>query len=117
MPFLKVQTALPLTQVEPLIEPLLTELSQKLAQHLGKPEAYVMTSFDPSFKMTFAGSFAPTCYLEVKSVGTMSATQTQAISRDFCATVQRHLAIPPDRTYIEFNDAKGSMWGYNGTTF
>ncbi|BFM39415.1 phenylpyruvate tautomerase MIF-related protein [Synechocystis sp. LKSZ1] len=117
MPFLKIQTALPLEAIASSVEPLLAELSQKLAQHLGKPEAYVMTSFEPSFKMTFAGSFAPTCYLEVKSVGTMSPAQTQAMSRDFCTIVQRHLAIPPDRTYIEFNDAKGSMWGYNGTTF
>lgn len=47
----------------------------------------------------------------------MGSGKTQTMSQDFCAKVQAALGVPPNRTYIEFNDAQGAMWGWNGTTF
>lgn len=67
--------------------------------------------------MTFGGTADPTCYVEIKSVGSMTPAQTKAMSQDFCQQIQQTLNIPTNRTYIEFADAKGSMWGWNGTTF
>ncbi|MBD2088720.1 hypothetical protein H6F67_02440 [Microcoleus sp. FACHB-1515] len=115
MPLIKVQTSIEPDQTA--IATLLKRLSASLAKHTGKPEAYVMTAFEPNRSMTFGGTFDPTCYIEVKSVGTMTPTQTQAMSREFCDTIASTLGVPIDRTYIEFNDAKGSMWGWNGSTF
>ncbi len=116
MPLIQVKTSV--SQPEStVIESLLTTLSAKLAQHLGKPESYVMTSFDSDIKMTFAGSFDPVCYLEIKSVGSMSPAQTKEMSEDFCQIIEDKLDVPKNRTYIEFADAKGSMWGWNGRTF
>ena len=116
MPFIKVQSSLksPDTQI---VQDLLKTLSSKLAKHLGKSESYVMTSFVPEVAMSFAGTFDPVCYLEVKSVGTMKPNQTQAMSQDFCEEISNQLGIPKNRIYIEFADAKGSMWGWNGSTF
>ncbi|MEO1400086.1 MAG: phenylpyruvate tautomerase MIF-related protein [Cyanobacteria bacterium J06635_1] len=116
MPLIKVQTSVE-APAKNTIEALLKDLSASLSKHLGKPETYVMTAFEPAVPMTFAGTTDPTCFIEIKSVGTMGGAKTQAMSQDFCAKVQAALGVPSNRTYIEFADAQGAMWGWNGTTF
>jgi phenylpyruvate tautomerase PptA (4-oxalocrotonate tautomerase family) len=116
MPLIQIKTSVQNPEQEQ-VESLLTHLSAKLATHLGKPESYVMTSFTASVPMTFAGTFEPTCYMEVKSIGTMSSSQTQAMSQDFCSIISENLGIAKNRIYIEFADAKGYLWGWNGSTF
>lgn len=116
MPLIKVQTSVAApdpTQVESLLK----QLSASLAKHTGKPEAYVMTALEADVAMTFAGSTDPVCYIEIKSVGSMSSSQTQAMSQDFCQQVNQAIGVPKNRIYIEFADAKGYMWGWNGSTF
>jgi phenylpyruvate tautomerase len=98
-------------------ESLLRSLSASLAQHTKKPESYVMTAFEPNVAMTFGGTTEPVCYIEVKSVGSMSKAQTEAMSQDFSKKINESLKIPANRTYIEFADAQGYMWGWNGSTF
>ncbi|MFK8182936.1 MAG: phenylpyruvate tautomerase MIF-related protein [Phormidesmis sp.] len=115
MPLIKIQTSAS-APAKSTVEDLLKQLSASLAQHLGKPESYVMTAFEASTPMTFGGTTAPSCYIEIKSVGTMGA-KTQTMSQDFCAKVQAALGVPPNRTYIEFADSPGAMWGWNGKTF
>lgn len=116
MPLIQVKTSIQNPDQEQ-VNTLLTNLSAKLAKHLGKPESYVMTSFDANVPMTFGGTFEPTCYLEVKSVGTMSSSQTKSMSQDFCSIISEQLDIAKNRIYIEFADAKGYLWGWNGSTF
>jgi phenylpyruvate tautomerase PptA (4-oxalocrotonate tautomerase family) len=116
MPLIKVQSSLESVDSQ-TVQDLLKSLSTKLAQHLGKSESYVMTCFEPKAAMSFAGTFEPVCYLEVKSVGTMKPNQTAAMSQDFCQEINDKLGIAKNRIYIEFADAKGSMWGWNGSTF
>lgn len=116
MPLIKIQTSAP-TPDRKKINDLLSTLSSKLAQHVGKPESYVMTAFEPDVPMTFGGSFDPVCYIEVKNIGGMSPAQTQSMSQDFCEAIAENLGVPPNRTYIEFAGAEGSMWGWNGGTF
>jgi phenylpyruvate tautomerase len=67
--------------------------------------------------MSFAGTFEPVCYVEIKSIGKMNPTQTQATSKDFCQQIQERLGVSVDRIYIEFADAERTMWGWNGSTF
>lgn len=116
MPLIKVLSSVSSPE-QAKVEKLLTTLSAKLAKHLGKPESYVMTAFESDIPMSFAGTFAPTCYVEIKSVGSMNASQTKSMSQDFCQTLSQLLDIPTNRIYIEFADAKGYMWGWNGSTF
>lgn len=116
MPLIKVQTstAAPASME---VTALLKSLSASLAKHLSKPESYVMTAFEPGVAMTFAGTTDPVCYVEIKSVGQLSSNQTKAMSQDFCDTLSSALGVPANRIYIEFADAKGAMWGWNGSTF
>ncbi|MGI0481209.1 phenylpyruvate tautomerase MIF-related protein [Geminocystis sp. CENA526] len=116
MPLIKVKTSISHPESD-IVNDLLTNLSAKLAKHLSKPESYVMTSFESNIPMTFGGTFEPVCYVEIKSVGTMSANQTKAMSQDFCTEINQVLTIPKNRIYIEFNDSKGYLWGWNGSTF
>jgi phenylpyruvate tautomerase len=97
MPFIKVQTSIA-TPERSVVEVMLKSLSTSLAKHTGKPESYA-------------------CYIEIKSVGKMSPAQTQAMSQDFCEQANAALGVALNRTYIEFADAQGYMWGWNGSTF
>lgn len=116
MPLIKVQSSI--SSPDPkAVEELLKSLSAKLAKHLGKPESYVMTTFEPGTAMTFGGTLDPVCYIEVKSIGNMTSNQTKAMSQDFCQQIQDKLGVPVNRIYIEFADAKGAMWGWNSSTF
>jgi phenylpyruvate tautomerase len=116
MPLIKVQTSVSAPK-KAEVEAMLLNLSAKLAKHLGKPESYVMTAFESGIPMTFAGTTEPVCYLEIKSVGTMKPDETKTMSQDFCQQINQALGVPENRIYIEFADAKGAMWGWNGTTF
>jgi phenylpyruvate tautomerase len=116
MPLIKIQSSIQ-TPKQVDIENLLKNLSRSLAKHLGKPESYVMTAFESDIPMTFAGTFDPVCYVEVKSIGNMSANQTKAMSQDFCQEISKTLGVSADRIYIEFADAKAYMWGWNNSTF
>ncbi|WP_330203199.1 phenylpyruvate tautomerase MIF-related protein [Cyanobacterium sp. DS4] len=116
MPLIKVQTSIANPDQEK-VKDLLKNLSSKLAKHLGKPESYVMTIFESDLPMSFAGTFDPVCYLEIKSVGTMSSSQTKTMSEDFCNIINNNLGVSKNRIYIEFADAKGYLWGWNGSTF
>lgn len=116
MPLIQVKTSAAAPE-KSAIEGLLQKLSAKLSGHLGKSEAYVMTAFEADVPMTFGGTFDPVCFVEVKSIGNMSPAQTQAMSEDFCQEIENSLGVPAKRTYIEFADAKGAMWGWNGSTF
>ncbi|MBW4612216.1 MAG: hypothetical protein KME21_02855 [Desmonostoc vinosum HA7617-LM4] len=116
MPLIKVQTSISASQIAD-VESLLLSLSAKLAQHLGKPESYVMTIFEPEIPMTFAGTTEPVSYIEIKNIGTMKPDQTAAMSQDFCQQISQTLGVPKNRIYIEFTDVKGSMWGWNSATF
>lgn len=116
MPLIKVQSSVAAPD-DRVVKQLLKSLSSKLASHLNKPESYVMTAFEPEVAMTFAGTDEPVCYVEIKSIGKMSASQTKAMSQDFCQEIKDKLGVPVNRIYIEFADAVGSMWGWNGSTF
>lgn len=116
MPLIKVKSSVS----EPdrtTIESLLKNLSAKLVKHLGKPESYVMTAFESNIPMTFAGTFDPVCYVEIKSIGKMTSAQTKAMSEDFCQQIKDTLGVSANRIYIEFADAQGYLWGWNNSTF
>ncbi|HEY9850952.1 MAG TPA: phenylpyruvate tautomerase MIF-related protein [Leptolyngbyaceae cyanobacterium] len=116
MPLIKVQTSVASPE-KSQVEALLKNLSAKLSKHLGKPESYVMTAFESDVPMTFGGTTDPVCYIEIKSIGSMNSSQTKAMSQDFCKEINQNLGVAPNRIYIEFADAKGAMWGWNGSTF
>ncbi|MFC1641501.1 phenylpyruvate tautomerase MIF-related protein [Myxococcota bacterium] len=96
---------------------LLLSLSQTVSKVLGKPERYVMTCLMPTLGMTFGGTQEPACFVELKSIGQMSSTTTQQLSAAICQRLEAGLGVRSDRIYIEFTEAQGHLWGWNGSTF
>ena len=96
---------------------LMATLSSKLAQELGKPERYVMVGIAPRLDMSFAGSREPACYAELKNVGRLKKEQVEHLSSLLCTTLSSGLGVAHDRIYIEFTNAEGALWGFDGGTF
>jgi phenylpyruvate tautomerase len=96
---------------------LLKTLSSLVARELRKPESYVMISLAPRPEMSFGGTSAPACYAELKNVGTFSADEAERLSKILCAELSHGLGVAEDRIYIEFTNADGGLWGWNGGTF
>jgi len=114
MPYLKIQTNREVT--DDAKQEILRKLSVLVSKNLGKPEKYVMVRFDPAHPMMFAGDAHPCAYLELKSIGLLES-KTEMLSRVLCQFLNDELKIPSERIYIEFADAKNSMWGWDGGTF
>ncbi len=96
--------------------PLLRKLSHGIAAALGKPERYIMVTLEDRAPMLFAGSDAPTAFLELKSIG-LEESATAGLSQDICGLINAELDIDPERIYIEFANAPRKMWGWNNGTF
>lgn len=98
-------------------EALLSDLSRLLAAKFKKPERWVMTCLVPDLAMTFGGAPAPSAFVAVKNVGKMTPGETSDLSSDICDRLVAALGIARDRIYIDFADAVGYQWGWNGETF
>jgi phenylpyruvate tautomerase len=101
----------------PAPDALLTDLSALLAHELGKPEAYVMTCLEPRASMTFAGTDAPSCLVEVKNIGVLGPDLTRRLSAAITARLVAAFRVPSDRVYIEFVEVRAHHWGHDGGTF
>jgi phenylpyruvate tautomerase PptA (4-oxalocrotonate tautomerase family) len=92
-------------------------LSSALARDLGKPESYVMVSFENDATLLFGGTAEPACFAVLKNIGSFTPEQTALLS----GTLTKHLAgalgVAPSRIYIEFVDAKPHLWAHDGGTF
>jgi len=87
-----------------------------IVEILGKPQKYIMVIVHDKEDIYFDGSNMPSAYLEVKSIGEFTPEQTKELSKRLCDHFEK-LGIKSDRVYIEFNDAKRHLWGYNRSTF
>jgi hypothetical protein len=76
-----------------------------------------MTCLCADLAMTFGGTPAPAAFVAVKNVGKMTADDTNALSAARCDRLSPALGVARDRIYVEFTDAVGYLWGWNGETF
>ena len=114
MPVLKIQTNV---ETESNIkEAFLDIASATVSRILHKPETYVMVILEYNSDMRFAGDDSPLAYLELKSIG-LPSDHTRELSQALCQLITTHLAIQPNRIYIEFANAEHHMWGWNSSTF
>jgi phenylpyruvate tautomerase len=114
MPYLKIQTNLPLTRKAE--RTILKDASALVASELDKPESLVMVALQPDTAMLFAGSDDPVAFLELKSVG-LPGRRTKKLSQALCALIEEHLGIVPERVYVKFIDVNRGMWGWKGDVF
>jgi phenylpyruvate tautomerase PptA (4-oxalocrotonate tautomerase family) len=116
MPLLRLQTSAP-PPAEEKARALLQSLSSTLARVLGKPESYVMTCLAPVSEMTFAGSFEPSCLVEVKSIGNLTRENATALSEAVCKQVHETLGVAENRIFLVCTDVPAHLWGFDSKTF
>ena len=114
MPYLRIQTNASLAAADRT--PVMETLSAAVANMLGKPESYVMVALETNEAMMFAGSDAPTVYVELKSLG-LPEDETAGFSAALCDCISKQLGVPTDRIYIEFANPDRHMWGWDGRVF
>jgi len=114
MPYLKIQTNLPLSKKAE--RTILKTASSLVSKELGKPEEFVMLALQDDTHMLFAGSDDPVAFLELKAVG-LPIRKTKRLSELLCALIEDHLGIPPSRVYVKFINVRNGMWGWKGDTF
>jgi phenylpyruvate tautomerase len=115
MPLVTVHTSSALPAEEAL-NALQRDLSATAAKLLGKPESYVMTCLVPGSRLTFGGSFDPSCLVEVKSIGGLSGGVAGKISAAVSTLLHEALGVPTNRIFIVFADVPASLWGFDGAT-
>jgi phenylpyruvate tautomerase PptA (4-oxalocrotonate tautomerase family) len=116
MPLLTVHTSAP-ELPEEKAQAFLRKLSSTAAEILGKPEKYMMTGLVTRTPMTFGGSPAPACAVEVRSIGALAGDNPKRLTEAICALVHEHLHVAKDRTYVVCDDVPPSLWGLDGSTF
>ena len=112
MPFIQINTSS--KSVIENDDSLQKDISKMIADLTRKPENYVMTMIQRDTKMTFAGSDEPCCFINVKSIGSLTPS---SMSKSLCELISSKTNISKNRIYIEFIDVKASNWGFNGSTF
>ncbi|KAJ8601704.1 hypothetical protein CTAYLR_003212 [Chrysophaeum taylorii] len=97
---------------------LCTRLSKAVALALGKPESYVLTSFQKVDAMSFGGDAdTPAAFLYLSSLGSITPETNKDASKAIADILQDELGVPPNRYYINFLDSPRPNMGYNGGTF
>ena len=114
MPYLKIQTNLPLGKKSE--HSILRIVVVRSSTEWEKPEALVMVALQPDTAMLFAGTDDPVAFLELKSVG-LPARKTKALSRSLCELIEQHFGIDRGRVYVKFIDVQRGMWGWKGDVF
>ena len=93
------------------------ELSRAGAEVIGKPEAYVMVVIADGLTMLHAGKPGPTAFVDVRSIGGLSADVNRKLAERLCALLVKSTRIPGDRIYLNFTSVAAADWGHDGSTF
>ena len=101
----------------PKAKAFVSDLSKALAKSIGKPEAYCMVGYNHNIAMLMGGSDQSCAFISLSSIGNINAASNTQVSKALSEVCTKHLEVPADRVYINFNDVKSFNWGYNGATF
>ena len=93
---------------------LLAKSSAFISSILNKSENFVMVKLDDKSQIYFAGTDEICCFIELKSIGSLSPS---IISKPICEFFSSELKIPLERIYIYFQEVDSNMWAWNNKTF
>lgn len=114
MPLIKVQVS---EAIESSVQDeLMKTLSREIVGIIGKPESYMMVTFEKTAVM-MGGTDAPAAFIEIRSIGGLTPEVNRNISDKLGSILQSKLNIPSERIYINFTDIARTHWGWNRSTF
>ena len=109
MPYINVSTSVNVEDKKKFLE----ELSLLISSLTNKSKKFVMAKLNDNCQLYF-GDQDPSCFLEIKSIGSMSPSEMAKPISDF---VHEKMGVPIDRIYINFENVSASMWAWQGRTF
>ena len=110
MPYINVSTSAKVNDKDKLLE----EISILISSLTNKSRRFVMAKIDDNCKMYFDNDEKPSCFLEIKSIGSLNPSEMAKPISNF---IYEKMGIPKDKIYISFEDVPASMWAWNGRTF
>ena len=110
MPYIHISTSAEVNDKAKLLE----EISILISSLTNKSKRFVMAKIDDNCQMYFDDDKTPSCFLEIKSIGSLNPSEMAKPISDF---VYKNMGIPIDRIYISFEDVPASLWAWNGRTF
>ena len=116
MPLAKIMTSVALPTPEHRRDSMMATFSRTLAEITGKPERYVMITFEVA-PVILAGKPGPAAFCDIRGIGGLSPEINAAISKEFSALLNQWQGIPLDRIYLNFSELAPTHWGFNGKTF
>jgi phenylpyruvate tautomerase len=96
---------------------LCADLSRLCAEVIGKPETYVMAVVAEGLTMLHAGKSGPAAFLDIRSIGGLSADVNKKLAERLCGLLVNTTKIPGDRVYLNFTSVAATHWGHDGGTF
>lgn len=114
MPLLKLHTSCHIDDAKR------TELAKSLstitAETIGKPETYVMVTIAEG-TICMSGQVGHGAFVDVRSIGGLSPTVNNQISKRVCDLLTTELEIPGNRIYLNFSEIERFNWGWDSKTF
>ena len=110
MPYINVSTSVKVEDKKKLLE----EISILISSLTNKSRRFVMAKIDDNCKMYFDDDEKPSCFLEIKSIGSLKPSDMAMPISEF---VYEKIGIPIDKIYISFEDVPATLWAWNGRTF
>ncbi|KAL6479867.1 hypothetical protein MHYP_G00109000 [Metynnis hypsauchen] len=96
---------------------LLSQLTEELAKATGKPTNYMAVHIIPDQMMMFGGKSDPCALCSFHCIGKIGGSQNKQYSKLLMGILNKHLAISPDRIYINFFDMEAANVAWNNSTF
>lgn len=119
MPKLSVTTSA--SPGEEALAALVAALSRATSEGLGKDEKWVTVAVNTNVAVSFGGTMEPAAaQVSLMSLGSESLNPeaTATLAASYCAALQEHAGVPPERVMIEFTPIDDRhLVGLNGKTF
>lgn len=94
----------------------LTVAFGRIMETVGKPEAFLMISFEEESDLRFAGEpMDKGALISIQLVGQLPPENYQSLTREFTNLMEEELSIPPKALYITYQTIND--WGWNGVNF
>lgn len=83
---------------------------------IGKPESYLMLSFEENCRLWFAGTNdEEAAYVEVALLHSAPKSSYEKLTEEICNILSEDLSIPAQRIYVKFSETE--YWGHAGYMF
>jgi hypothetical protein len=101
MPYLKIQTNLPVSHMAETA--VVHEATELVARETGRPRKTIAIAVKFGARLFLAGTDAPAAFVEMKS--SRLPPQGRAFGEALADLIHRHLGVPPTRVYVKFVSA------------